>query len=211
MTDERAPHGYEEDGTTPKAPYGLKVDGTPRKSNRGATAGSRGNTTQKKATPTRKSATDVQRKSMFVDMMSNFVEMPLIAASASPPVVSKIGDKHADALAADAFIIHQFAPHLFDGMNVLSQSKPKVLSWMDTVEENAPYLQLAMVGIQMAKAFIGNHMNPDPRMAEAGRTMVQMAAAEMAEEVERRARAAGMTMDMGGAPQFADEPEMANA
>lgn len=194
MSDETAPHGYEDDGVTPKAPYGLKVDGTPRKSRRGATAGSRGNTAPaKKGSTPRRSATDVQRKSMFIDLTANLVEMPLIAASRAKPLVRKIGEAQANALAGDAYIIHQLAGPFFDGLNVYSQTNPKALSWLDVVEEKAPILQLAMVGIQLVKAIAANHISPNPEMAEAGRQTAQNAAEEMMAEVERRAAEAGMS------------------
>lgn len=207
MSDETAPHGYEDDGVTPKAPYGLKVDGTPRKSRRGATAGSRGNTaaTSKKVSTPRRSATDVQRKSMFIDLTANLVEMPLIAASRATPLIRKIGETQANALAGDAYIIHQLAGPLFDGLNVYSQSNPKALSWLDTVEEKAPVLQLAMVGIQLIKAIAANHISPNAEMADAGRQTAQNAADEMMAEVERRAAEAGMT------PEDFMNTQMANA
>lgn len=208
MNDEKAPHGYEEDGVTPKAPYGLKVDGTPRKSRRGATAGSRGNTASptKKSSPPRRNATDIQRKSMFIDLTANLVEMPLIAASRAKPVVRRIGEAQANALAGDAYIIHQLAGPLFDGLNVYSQSNPKALSWLDSVEEKAPVLQLAMVGIQLVKAIAANHISPNPDMAEAGRQQVQSAAEEMMAEVERRAAEAGVSPE-----EYMMNSQMANA
>jgi len=208
MNDEKAPHGYEDDGVTPKTPYGIKVDGTPRKSRRGATAGSRGNTASpaKKTSAPRKSATDVQRKSMFVDMTTNFVVMPLIAASRATPVVRKIGQNQANALAGDGYIISQLAGPIFDGLNVYSQTNPKALSWLDTVEEKAPILQLAMVGIQLIKAIAANHITPNPEMAEAGRQTVKNAAEQMMAEVERMAAEAGMTPE-----DFMSAQQMANA
>lgn len=197
MSDERAPHGYEEDGVTPKAPFGLKVDGTPRKSRRGATAGSKGNTASptKKTATRRVSATDAQRKSMFIDLTSNLVEMPLIAASRAKPVIKRIGQTQADALAGDAYIVHQLAGPFFDGLNVYSQTNPRALSWMDTVEEKAPILQLAMVGIQLIKAIAANHISPNPDMAEAGREQAAESAAQMMADVERMAAEAGVTPD----------------
>lgn len=206
MNDVKAIHGYEEDGVTPKAPYGLKVDGTPRKSRRGATAGTRGNVAStKKSPPPRRSATDVQRKSMFIDLTSNLIEMPLIAASRAKPVVRRMGDVQANALAGDAYIIHQLAGPFFDGLNVYSQSNPKALSWLDAVEEKAPILQLAMVGIQLVKAIAANHISPNADMAEAGRQQVQTAAEEMMAEVERRAAEAGVS------PEEFMNSQMANA
>lgn len=213
MSDENAPHGYDDQGL-PLAPYGYKVDGTPRKSRRGAQAGSKGNTaktaTAKKGNAVPQSPTDLQRKSMFCDLTSNLIEVPLIGLSVAPPVVTKIGANHANALAGDAYLIHQFAPHIFDGLNMLSQTKPKVLSWMDKAQENAPLLHLALVGIQMTKAVVSNHMTPNPQLANAGRMMMQMQFAEMAQATEDAARAAGINVDAmtratGAVPQEPSE------
>jgi len=196
--DPKAPHGREVDGT-PKAPYGLKTDGTPRLSRRGAQAGQRGNNSSSRSNVRSikggRNTTDQQRKAMLVELTQNFVAMPLVALSSSPVVQKKIGASQADALAGDALILDQFAAPLADGLIMLSQAKPGVLSWMDTVEEKAPYLQLMMVGIQMTKALVGNHLRPDPRLAEAGRTQMQLKAQAMAAEVERQAREAGVHPD----------------
>jgi len=198
MSDENAPHGYDDQGL-PAAPYGYKVDGTPRKSRRGAQPGSKGNTaksaTPKKGAAVPTSATDMQRKSMFCDLTSNLIEVPLIGLSVAPPVVSRLGEDQANALAGDAYLIHQFAPHIFDGLNMLSQTKPKVLSWMDKAQENAPLLHLALVGVQFAKAVVSNHVTPDARLANAGRVMMQMQFAEMAQATEDAAREAGIDVD----------------
>lgn len=152
--DEKAPHGFDDQGL-PYAPYGYKVDGTPRKSRRGAQPGSKGNTAKaaspKKGASVPTSPTDMYRKSMFCDLSSNLVEAPLIGLSVAPPIISRLGESQADALAGDAYLIHQFAPHIFDGLNMLAQTKPKVLSWMDKAQENAPLLHLALVGVQFSK------------------------------------------------------------
>lgn len=195
MADENAPHGYDDQGK-PLAPFGYKVDGTPRKSRRGAAPGQKGNTskpsTAKKGNALPSSPTDIQRKAMFCDLSANLIETPLIALSVAPPVISKMGSKQADALAGDAYLLHQFAPHIFDGLNLYAQTRPKALSWMDKAAENAPLLHLALVGVQFTKALVSNHMAPDARMANAGRLMMQMHMAEMAQATEDAARDAGI-------------------
>lgn len=202
MADDKAPHGYDEQGN-PLAPYGYKVDGTPRKSRRGAAPGQKGNTskptTAKKGNALPSSPTDIQRKAMFCDLSANLIETPLIALSVAPPVVSKMGVSQADALAGDAYLLHQFAPHIFDGLNLYAQTRPKALSWMDKAAENAPLLHLALVGVQFTKALVSNHMAPDPRMAKAGRLMMQLHMAEMAQATEDAAREAGI--DVGAVMQ----------
>jgi hypothetical protein len=151
---------------------------------------------------------DLQRKSMFCDLSSNLIEAPLIGLSVAPPIVSKFGEDQANAFAGDAYLIHQFAPHIFDGLNMLAQTKPKVLSWMDKAQENAPLLHLALVGVQFSKAVISNHMNPDPRLANAGRYTMQMQFAEMAAATEQAAREAGIDVD---AVMNSADSEMAQA
>lgn len=190
VRDLKAPHGRDDDGQ-PLTPYGTKVDGTPRLSRRGATAGARGNA-PKKAAP-RRSATDSQRRKMLVELTGNFIEMPLIALSSAPPVVSRLGQRHADALALDAYVIGQAAEPLAEALVVLSQSKPGVLSWLDTAEEKAPYLQLMMVGISIAKAFVSNHTAPNAsEMAAQVRQAAQVKAQGMMEDIERQAETAGV-------------------
>lgn len=193
--DPKAPHGRDENGE-PLAPYGLKVDGTPRLSRRGAAPGQRGNGNSR-ASSGRKVASgnkqvDAKRKEMLLALTDMVVVTPLAGLSASPMLEKRFGKKHTDAFAGDAVIVSHFAPSLADSLIVLSQSKPGALAWLDQVEEKAPYLMLAQVGLQMAKAFVGNHMNPDPRLADAGRTLVQMRAAQMAQAIEDEAAAMGI-------------------
>lgn len=202
--DPKAPHGRDEHGE-PLAPYGYKVDGNPRLSKRGAAPGQRGNGNSR-ATATSKPASskqvDAKRKEMLLALTDMCVVTPLAGLSASPMLEKRVGKKHTDALAGDAVIVSHFAPSLADSLIVLSQSKPGALAWLDQVEEKAPYLMLANVGIQMAKAFIGNHLNPDPRLAESGRTLVQMRAAQMAQAIEDEARAMGIPTEVN-VPQAA--------
>jgi hypothetical protein len=188
--DPKAPHGYDADGQ-PLAPYGYKVDGTPRLSKRGARPGQRGN----KGPASAKSAakeTAAKRRDMLIGLADMLIVTPLAGASASPFLAKRIGPKQADALAGDAVIVSHFAPSLADGLLVLGETKPGAIAWLDSVEDKAPYLMLAQVGVQMVKAFVGNHMNPDPRLAEAGRTLVQMRAAQMAQAIEDEAAAMGI-------------------
>ena len=188
--DPKAPFGLDGAGV-PIKPYGTKVNGDPRISNRGAKPGMRGNG-GKKAISAASSNTDKKRKEMLVGLADMLLVTPLAGASLSPFLNKRLGERHANALAGDAVIVSSFAPHLADGLIVLGASKPGALAWLDTVEEKAPYLMLMQVGLQMTKAFVGNHMNPDERLANAGRTLASMKAAEMAEEIERQAAELGV-------------------
>jgi hypothetical protein len=207
IVDERAPHGYEDDGNTPKAPYGYKLDGTPKKSRRGAAPGPRGGsvapTVAKKTTGiTSNNKTNQRRKEMLIGLTDMLVVTPLAGLSVSPLIASRFGVAQADALAGDAVIFSHFAPGIADGLITLSESKPGALMWLDSVEEKAPYLMLAQTGIQMAKAFVGNHLNPDKKLASSGRLLAQMKVAEMVKAIEDDARAMGVTdeeMAMAGA------------
>ena len=203
MSDETAPHGYEDDGVTPRAPYGLRADGTPRKSNRGARPGQRGNGNRARRTPGRpaaKSPSDKVRKEQLIALGEMGIISPLAAASFSPVVTKKFGQKQADALAGDAVILTQYLPHIADGLIVLSQSKPGALAWLDQVEDKAPYLLLANVGVQVAKALISNHMDPNPRLANAGRLQAAMRAEQLAQAIEQQAAEMGIRIDDGNEP-----------
>jgi len=184
---ELAPHGRDTDGK-PLAPLGYLVNGRPRRSNRGARAG--GN--KPKASPGTRTQTDVQRKEMLIMLTEMTLVNTLVAASVAPFIHNVIGNRQAEALAGDAVIISHFAPALADGLIVLSQTKPGALSWLDSVEEKAPYLLLAQVGINVAKAFVGNHVSPDARLNAAGRTLMQIRAAQMAARIEQEAADMGM-------------------
>lgn len=197
-----APHGREPDGT-PKTPYGVNLDGTPRKSNRGARPGQRGNGGRgrpRSMGAKSSSPTDAQRKATLCQLGEMGITGPLAALSASPPIVAKFGKDQADALAGDAVILNQFVPHLADGLIVLSQSKPATLAWLDTVEEKAPFLVLASVGVQLLKAVVNNHMNPDPRLAAAGRLQAQINQRTMIEAIEREAAAMGIDVSGDNEP-----------
>lgn len=199
MDDEKkvAPHGRDEAGE-PLTPYGKNLDGTPRKSNRGARPGQRraGSRPKGPAKVTRHSATDEQRKAALCQLGEMAITGPLVALSVAPPVVSRFGQGQADAFAGDAVILTQYMPHLADGLIVLSQSKPAALAWLDTVEEKAPFLLLASVGVQLVKALANNHMNPNPNLAAAGRLQAQMNQEMMIREIERQA--AEMGIDVNG-------------
>lgn len=194
MTDPKAPHGYDADGKTPLAPFGLNLDGTPRKSNRGARPGQRGNRgsaakkTGPRAVPTGSvsSLTDVERKGMLCELADMLVVSPLATASQAPPLRSKIG-RHADALAGDAFILSQYVPGIADGLILLSKTKPRALAWLDKVEESAPFAVLAGALFSAGKAMLENHMNPNPGLAQAGRSLAMMKMAAMADAVNAQA------------------------
>jgi hypothetical protein len=191
-----APHGRDEFGE-PKTPYGKNLDGTPRKSNRGARPGQRraGGRTKGPAKKAQHSPTDEQRKAALCQLGEMAITGPLVALSVAPPVVSRIGQEQADAFAGDAVILTQFMPHLADGLIVLSQSKPAALAWLDTVEEKAPFLLLASVGVQLVKALANNHMNPNPNLAAAGRLQAQMNQEMMIREIERQAAEMGINVN----------------
>jgi hypothetical protein len=203
VNDEAAPHGRDENGE-PLAPYGYLKDGvTPRKSNRGARPGQRGNGNRARRTPGRpaaKSPSDKVRKEQLCALGEMMIVTPLATASMTPGVAKKLGQKQADALAGDAVILTEALPQLADGLIVLSQSKPGALAWLDQVEDKAPYLLLANVGIQVAKALISNHMDPNPRLAKAGRLQAAVRTMQLAEAIEQQAAEMGISF----AP--ADEP-----
>lgn len=187
-----APHGRDESGE-PLAPYGLKVDGTPRKSRRGAVAGMKGNSGKKAPRSTSKrSATDQQRREMIIQLSANFVEMPLVAVSSAPPIVKRIGQRQADALAIDSYLISQFAPAFADGLITYAEAHPSALSWLDMVEDKAPILPLVMVGIQFVKALATNHVNPDHGDAETIRHNAGVRAARAMDEMQAEADAMGV-------------------
>lgn len=193
--DPEAPHGRDEDGV-PLAPYGLKVDGTPRKSLRGATPGQRGNggPTVADTAPGRPvlSKVDKNRRSALLGLLESCVTLPLVGIAMSPWVERRIGQKHAMALAGDAVVIATYAPALADGLVMAAQAKPALLSWLDTLEDKAPFIMLAQAGMQVAKALIGNHVQPDPRLAQAGVTLARVRALQFAAQIEEEARAMGI-------------------
>lgn len=195
--DVNAPFGYEEDGITAKAPLGYKADGKPRVSNRGRKSGGSTGVSSPRRNTTRKKAgrSDAQRRTMLMGLTDMWVTTPLAALSKSDAIAKRIGEKQADALAADALIIDTYKEGVANGLIQLSQTKPGVLSWLDTVEEKAPWMMLAMVGVQIAQAVVSNHMNPDARLAEAGRAMAAKKAEDFAREVEEESRQMGLVND----------------
>lgn len=194
--DPRAPFGLDENGT-PKAPYGLKVSGEPRLSNRGAKAGGNRRTGAARRTPGPRSVnrTDKQRRESLIGLADMLIITPLSGLSASPQVAARFGKKHADAFAGDAVIIEQHIEPLADGLIELSQTKPGLLSWLDNVEQNAPWIPLAMVGLQMTKAFMENHTNPNPDLVVAGKLMARTKQAKLIAMIHEQAREMGITPD----------------
>lgn len=193
LDDPKAPFGFDDAGKA-HAPYGLKVDGNPRTSNRGAKAGQRGNAnTRSRTTPsaraTMSNLSDVERKGMLVELAGMAVVTPAASLSRAPWLERRIGRKHTDALAGDAFIVDAFMPSFADGLILLSKTKPKTLAWLDKAEENAPYILLIQTGLGMIKAIADNHFNPNPRVADAGRSLAALKIAEMAEAVNAQAEA----------------------
>lgn len=203
MEDESkvAPHGRDPETGKPLTPYGTNVDGSPRKSNRGARPGQRGNRSgSSRRSPGRAGAkpgnqTDAARRTLLIQYGEMALVAPLTALSMSPPVVKKFGQGQADALAGDAVILSQFLPGLAEGLIVLGQTKPAALAWLDQVEEKAPYLLLATVGIQLAKAVVSNHMNPNPDLARAGRLQAAMNQAAWVQGIEEAAAAMGINVN----------------
>lgn len=200
MTEENestvAPHGRDEAGR-PLAPYGHKADGNPKiKAGRPANSErpARAAAPKKPRTSTAKknSGRSLRQTHEALVGLADMVTMPLVGAAHSPIVAKRLGERQAAALAGDAVIVQSFAPHLADALITLSETKPGVLAFLDTMEEKAPYFMLAQVGVQMTKALISNHMEPDPRLAAAGTTMAQMRTAQLADEIERQAAAMGV-------------------
>lgn len=189
-----APHGYGPDGK-PLAPFGFKADGTPKKDNRGRAPGTRVPGPKKNAgKKTPQGRTQAETKQMLLGL-ADVVSMPLVGASRSPLVKKRIGERQAMALSGDAVIFQSHAPQLADVLIEMSQTKPGLLAFLDTVEEKAPYFALMQVGMSMTKAFVQNHMSPDERLANAGQTLAAMRAAQMAEEIERQAAAMGVQQE----------------
>ncbi|MFV6033155.1 hypothetical protein [Streptomyces sp. NPDC056264] len=187
--DEAAPHGRDDQGV-PLAPFGHRADGRPKLSNRGRTA----KAPQKRPAAARSSSrsrSHEQTKAQLTELVSMFTT-PIAAATLSPAVKKRLGEKHATALAGDMVIVEAYADPLADAVIQLSQTKPGVLAWMDQVEEKAPYLALLQVGAQMAKAIIGNHMHPDERLASAGRRLAPVRAARYAAAIQEEAEALGV-------------------
>jgi hypothetical protein len=191
--DPKAPHGRDDEGN-PLAPFGHKANGDPRVSNRGRTAAA----PKKKATPNTRAATKVrtgeETRAQLVELAS-VVTTPLVLASGWAPVRRRIGERQADALAGDAVIVESFAEPAVDVLMFAARSRPGLLAWMDKAEENAPLIMAAKIAGGLAKAIVENHLNPDPRLSAAGRTLVQVRAARYAEAIEREAAELGIVPD----------------
>lgn len=201
MSDAAAPHGFEEDGFTPRAPYGLNVDGTPRKSNRGARPGQRGNggSAAKSQPLVKPKNSDASRRALLIGLADMMITTPLAAAADAPALRKRLGDKQADALAGDSVIIDTSIPDIADGLIVWSQSKPGLLSWLDTVEDKAPMLMLLQAGVKMTKALIQNHMDPNPDLVTAGKLRLKMKARQYATMIQQEAAAMGLTTEVPAA------------
>jgi hypothetical protein len=201
-----APHGFEEDGVTAKAPFGLNVDGSPRKSNRGARAGQRG------MKPATTSKADATRRTSLIQLVDALIVVPLAGASVAPPVVARMGQHQADALGADAYSIHEHTPALADGLIVLSQSKPGVLSWLDSAEQNAPYLAIMMASVQLGMALVANHRAPNVEMANAARDFIGAGpGAKAAQKAAEQSYAAQAAQDAQEVTQVVQDAQDAQA
>lgn len=203
--DRDAPHGRDEHGE-PLTPFGLTVEGKPRKGNRGARPGQRQGRGKTTPRPPTQSKIDEHRRETIISLVDMCITTPLAGASMSPFLQKRLGHDQTDALAGDAVLAAHAAPGLAQGLIVLSQSKPKVLSWVDKVEENAPYLMLASVGVNLTKAIISNHANPNPRLNQAGRLRVAIQAEQMAAEIERQAEEMGIQLVQPTYAQPAEPP-----
>jgi hypothetical protein len=193
--DPKAPHGRDENGV-PLAPFGHKTNGDPKISNRGRTPSPGKKTVpNQKAGARPKARTKAQTKGQLVELAGMFTT-PLAAAADSSLVKKQLGERQALALAGDAVILDAFAEPMVDAIMLAAETKPGLLAWMDKVEDKAPWLMMAQVGGSLVKALVQNHMSPDPRLAEAGRTMVQVKAARYAAEIEAEAEALGLVPDV---------------
>jgi hypothetical protein len=76
------------------------------------------------------------------------------------------------------------------------------LAWLDQVEEKAPYLMLMNVGLQMAKAFVENHVSPNPELAESAQLLAMMRMAEMAQAIQQEAAGMGVSLDTEPTVEF---------
>jgi hypothetical protein len=194
-----APHGRDAAGT-PLAPYGLKVDGHPRTSRRGAQPGQRGNggSTARKgvAGPPKitNNATDAQRRSMLIDLVDNVVVVPLVVAGEAPFVTKRLG-RHAENLPGHAVLIHSVMPSIADGLVLMSHSNPGMLSWLEGTMKKAPWLIVGQTFMVLTKAVIQHAMTPDPALNAAGRTLLRINTARMAEMIEQEAAEMGLTAE----------------
>lgn len=191
--DPKAPHGFDEDGTTPLAPYGFKTDGTPRLSKRGRTsAKAPAGTSATKGRGASAAKARSQRDGLL--QLADALISPAMAAASNPGVAARIGAQRAAGIAGSLVIVDGFVPAYVDQVVALSQSKPGMLAWMDRLEDSAPYMGLAIVTAQMVKAIATNMLAPDPRLAEAARLKARVRAAQMAAAVEEEARRQGVSL-----------------
>jgi hypothetical protein len=192
--DPEAPHGYEEDGVTPKAPYGWKADGTPKLSNRGRSpkGGTRKTSaaTQGRSEAARKLRT--QQETLLA--LADAVLSPAMAAVSTPAAAQRLGRKRADGLAGSLVILDGFVPAYVDQVLVLSQSKPGMLRWMDTMEEKAPLMTLGIITVQALKAIATNMASPSAELAEAARLKARVRAAQMAQAAREEAAKLGVSL-----------------
>lgn len=193
--DPEAPHGRDDEGV-PLAPYGYLKNGNPRKSRRGAQAGQKGNGGPQKdpvqPSKTTLNATDRKRREALLGLLEGYVTLPLIGLGMSPWAEKRLGSQQCMALAGDGLILATYAEPLADALIVAGQDKPGLLRWLDTLEEKAPWLMLANVGVQMIKALVGNHVNPNPAMAQAAVSMAQIKAMQYAAAVQKQAEDMGI-------------------
>lgn len=192
-----APHGYEDDGVTPRAPYGLKANGKPRLSNRGARPGGGFGSGERPAAeaPARASKSDKKRREALIMMADVFVATPLAGLSTNGFVKRWIGERQADALAGDSVIISHISPHIAEGLIEAAQDKPALLGWLDKVDEKAPWLKLTYAVGQLTKMIAANHLQPNPEMNAAGRKIAKIRMAKLAQEIEAEAAQYGVSDD----------------
>ncbi|MEH0582554.1 hypothetical protein QBA54_50860 [Streptomyces sp. B21-108] len=111
-------------------------------------------------------------------------------------VRAKLGEKHADALVGDAVIIGAVASPVLDGVIMYAEKKPGLLAWMDKAEEAVPALLIFKGLSTMAAAIVQNHLDPNPDLTHAGRSMVRLQAARYAAAIEAEAAALGLVDDV---------------
>ena len=216
QTNLTAPHGYGADGK-PLAPYGWTKDGRPKLDGRGGdttrstgrprVAGIRSGRSSRTARapkprreagmpkPAVKSAGDRARRANLVSIISQAVT-PLVAIAVHPWIRGHIGERQSMALAGDAVILRGHAEAVADAAIVASQDHPRLLAWLDRVDDAGPYLAFLTVGASIVKGLAANHANPDPRLANAGILMVQVDAMRMVDEIERAATEMGISVDV---------------
>lgn len=200
-----APHGRD-DGGVPNAPYGYKDDGNPRKSNRGRRSGAPSVSAPPKKTDRNvkaqnrpKARTKAETKAKLLELVADGTAS--VAKLADTRLVrAKLGEKHADAVIGDAVIIGAVASPVLDGVIMYAERKPGLLAWMDKAEEAVPALLIFRGLSTMAAAIVQNHLDPNPDLTHAGRSMVRVQAARYAAAIEEQAAALGL-VDEPGIPE----------